>query len=72
MKVCLGLLIVFACPDDKAKPTSDFCDITGPIVQKIQSLTTRELAALERSRKEALRDLRRTYQRNCMAKERMK
>lgn len=65
MKLCVGLLIIFACPDEKAQPTSDFCEIAGPIVRKVQSLSAAELAALQRSRKEALRDLRRTYQRNC-------
>jgi hypothetical protein len=72
MKLCLGLLIVFACPDDKAKPVSDFCEIAGPMVRKVQALSPAELAALQRPRKEALRDLRRTYQRNCVAKERGK
>lgn len=72
MKLCIGLLIVFACPDEKAKPTSDFCEIAGPIVRKVQSLSDAELAVLQRSRREAIRDLRRTYQRNCTARVRDK
>jgi hypothetical protein len=72
MKLCVGLILIFACPDDKAKPTSDFCEIAGPMVRKVQALSAAELAALQRPRKEAIRDLRRTYQRNCVAKERSK
>jgi hypothetical protein len=72
MKLCFGLLVIFACPDDKAQPTSDFCEITGPIVRKVQSLSATELAALQKSRKEALRDLRQTYRRNCVSKDRRK
>lgn len=65
MKVCFGLLILFACPADKTVVTSDFCSNVRQEVAQLQRLTPAELAALQRPRKNAIASLRRNYKRLC-------
>jgi hypothetical protein len=64
--VCFGLLIVFFC-DGGSTPTvvSDYCQLTKPEIERLKSLTQEELAALQRPRKEAIRNLRQKYKRLC-------
>lgn len=64
-KVCVGFLIIFACPEDKPVTVSDFCQSARPEIAKLQRLTEAELKALQRPRKEAILALRRSYKKNC-------
>ena len=65
MKFCFGLLIVFACPEEKPLAVSDFCELSRGEIVRLQALTRGELAALKRPRKEAILNLRRAYGRFC-------
>lgn len=58
---CFGLLIFFQCVMPPTPIVSDFCDALRPEIHKIRVLTAAELAALQRPRKEALRNIRQLY-----------
>jgi hypothetical protein len=62
---CIGFLVMFSCKVPPPPVLSDFCDIMRKEVYKLRSLTKEEVAALKRPRKEAIRNLRKSFQKNC-------
>lgn len=65
--ICFGLLgLIIICPKEETLVVSDFCKQSKDDIARLKNLTTVELAALQRPRKEAITSLRRTYQRECV------
>jgi len=63
--ICWGFLVVFLCNTEKPAVVSEFCQQVAPEIAKMAQLTDAEIAALARSRKEAILSLRRKYERLC-------
>lgn len=68
MKVCLFLLAVIACPDEKPVAVSDFCALAARDIAKLDRMTAEELKPLRRERKNAIARLRRNNDANCKSK----
>ena len=44
--VCLGLIVFFLCDTPQTQTVSEFCQVAGPEIAKLRSLTPAEIAAL--------------------------
>jgi hypothetical protein len=66
VKLCFGLLIVFACQEGPAPAViSDFCRVAGPDIAKLRRLSSEEVKALKRPRKEAIASLGKSDSEHC-------
>ena len=63
--VCFGLLLVFVCQEPTPAVAPNECAIWGPDVRQFYKMTPEELAALKPSRRRAMLNLRRKYERLC-------
>lgn len=73
MNICLvailGTGILCSGSDGKTTVISDFCAKAKIDIEKFKNLSEAELSALQRPRKEAIANLRRTLKRDCSAPE---
>jgi len=65
VKLCFGLIILLACPEERPIPVSEFCIVAASEIAALHRLSLAELRALTRPRKEAIRNLRQLHRRLC-------
>ena len=65
---CFGLLVIFFCGTQQPVTVNSFCQVAGPDIVRLRTMTPTEVAALSRSRKDAIITLRRNYTKLCETK----